>query len=73
MKQILITQKQFRDCAAAAMHEYIDKMKSCDGDKNQYDSVDELADVLTMSVVLAFLDSKLFNEGGENNESDISC
>lgn len=71
MKQILITQKQFRDCSAKAMHKYIDKMKSCDGDKNQYDAVDELADVLTMSVVLAFLDSELFDEGGEDDESNI--
>lgn len=73
MKQILITQKQFRDCAAASMHEYIDRMKSCDGDQNQYDSLDETADILTISVVLALLDSKLFNEGGEDDESNISC
>ena len=70
MKQILITQKQFKDCAAKAMHEYIDKMKSCDGDKNQYDSVDELSDVLTMSVVLAFLGIKLFDNGGEDDEDE---
>lgn len=58
MKQILITQEQFKKAAARAMHKYTDKMSEHnDGD---YGKLSEISDMLTMSVSFALLEYDLF-------------
>ena len=65
MKQILITQAQFRKHVQKTMREYIDKMRKYnDGD---YDRRDELSDALSMSISFALLEYNLFNEGSESD------
>ena len=68
MKQILITQAQFKKAVQKAMHEYTDKMRNANGD--DYDRLHELSDVLSMSVSFALLEFNLFNEGGESDEGN---
>lgn len=68
MKQILITQAQFKKAVQKAMHDYTDKMRKYnDGD---YDRMHELSDVLSMSISFALLEYNLFNEGGESDENN---
>lgn len=68
MKQILITQAQFKKAVQKAMHDYIDKMRKYNDD--DYDRMHELSDVLSMSIGFALLEYNLFNEGGESDESN---
>lgn len=70
MKQIIITQKQFHQMASATMTEYTDKMKSREDDEHKYSRLMKLDDVLTMSVAFSLLECKLFNIGGESDESN---
>ena len=68
MKQILITQAQFKKAVQKAMRDYTDKMRKYnDGD---YDRMHELSDVLSMSISFTLLEYNLFNKGGESNESN---
>lgn len=68
MKQILITQAQFKKAVQKVMHEYTDNMREYnDGD---YDRMHEISDVLTMSVSFALLEYNLFNKRGESDESN---
>lgn len=68
MKQILITQAQFKKAVQKVMHDYTDKMRKYnDGD---YDRMHELSDVLSMSISFALLEYNLFNKGGESDEGN---
>lgn len=67
MKQILITQEQFKKSVCRAMHKYTDKMRKNNED---YDKLAELSDVLTLSIAFALLEYELFDIGGESNESN---
>ena len=70
MKQIIISQKQFHQMAGATMTEYTDKMKSHEDDEHKYTRMNEISDVLTMSIAFSLLECKLFNIGGESDESN---
>ena len=67
MKQILITQKQYKKAVQKAMHEYTDKMKKDNDSDMKYDSLSELSDVLTMSICFALLEYDLFCKEDEND------
>ena len=68
MKQILITQKQFKKAAAKAMREYTDKMKKDNDSDMEYDTLSEMSDVLTMSICFALLEYDLFYKEDKNDE-----
>lgn len=67
MKQILITQNQFKKAAARAMRKYTDKMKKNNDSDMEYDSLSEMSDVLTMSICFALLEFDLFYKENEND------
>lgn len=58
MKHILISQEQFKKAVQKAMHSYTDKMRKSNGE--DYGRLDEISDVLTMSVSFALLEYDLF-------------
>ena len=68
MKQITLTQEQFKKAAAKAMRKYTDKMKKEDKSGIEYDSLSEMSDVLTMSICFALLECDLFYKEGECDE-----
>lgn len=65
MKTILITQKQFKKAVAKAMRKYTDKMKKSNGE--DYSGLEEISDVLTMSICFALLEYDLFCKEDEND------
>lgn len=70
MKQILITQAQFRKHVQKIMHKYTDKVRAVKNkDGKEYTKAEEMADVLKMSIIFALLEFDLFN-GGESDESN---
>ena len=71
MKQILITQKQFKEHVAKTMHEFVDKARKAKiNSGEEYTRSEEFADVLEMSIIFALLEYRLFCKGGKSNESN---
>lgn len=71
MKQIIITQEQFKKAVHKTMHEFVDKARKAKNESGEeYTRSEEFADVLEMSIIFALLEYRLFHKGGKSDESN---